>query len=131
VALRGQLLGGSLDPSVDTSFVIHSLKQDDARLYRCDVFAEVAEWGASGDERAVEFIVSLHDLWSKAVMHWNDQVVWWDKEKNSEQKEGGEAKSDSGNDERLYMGMLSSTDVQLFTHIVPSEGMGIIHLEDY
>jgi hypothetical protein len=130
VALRGQLLGGSLDPTVDTSFVIHSLGEEDARLFRCDVYAEVAEWGASGDERAVEFIVSLHDLWSKAVMHWNGQEVWWDKEEKSEEKEREEGTSDSDGNKGIYMGILSSSDLQLFTHIVPSEGMGIMHLED-
>ncbi|KAL3787575.1 hypothetical protein HJC23_000063 [Cyclotella cryptica] len=130
VALRGKLLGGSLYPTIDTSFVIHSLGEEDARLFRCDVYAEVAEWGASGDERALEFIVSLHDLWSKAVMHWNEQEIWWDKEEKNEM-EGEEGTSDNGGKKGLYLGMLSSTDVQLFTHIVPSEGMGIIHLEDY
>ncbi|KAL7517158.1 hypothetical protein ACHAWX_002103 [Stephanocyclus meneghinianus] len=130
VALRGQLLGGSLDPTVDTSFVIHSLQEEDSRLFRCDVYAEVAEWGASGDERAVEFIASLHDLWSKAVTHWNGQEVWWDKEEKSQEKEGEEGTSDSDGNKGIYMGILSSSDAQLFTRIVPSEGMGIMHLED-
>ena len=122
VALRGQLLGGSLEPTVDTSFVIHSLKEDEARLFRCDAYAEVAQWGASGDERAVEFIVSLHDLWSRAVMHWNESEIWWNNYEESEDEESGER--------GRYLGVLSSTDVQLFTYIGSSEGMGITHLED-
>ncbi len=107
---------------MDTSFVIHSLKEDEARLFRCDAYAEVAQWGASGDERAVEFIVSLHDLWSRAVMHWNESEIWWNNYEESEDEESGER--------GRYLGVLSSTDVQLFTYIGSSEGMGITHLED-
>lgn len=119
VALRGQLLGGSLDPTLDTSFVIHALRHEDARLFRCDTYTEVAQWGASGDERAAEFMISLHDMWSKAVMHWNGQEAWWVR---------NEAKDDDS-DSGTYMGILSSSDNQLVTQIVSSEEFGIIHLE--
>ena len=119
VALRGQLLGGSLDPTLDTSFVIHALRHEDARLFRCDTYTEVAQWGASGDERSVEFMISLHDIWSKAVTHWNGQEAWW------VQNEAKEGDSDNG----TYMGILSSSDNQLVTQIVSSERFGITHLE--
>ena len=130
VALRGELLGGSLDPTLDTSFVIHALRGEDARLFRCDVYTEVAQWGASGDEVAVEFMVSLHDLWSKAVTHWNGQNAWLidNEAENKETDEGAETgKENEGSS--AYMGILSSSDTQLVTRVVPSEKCGIIHLE--
>ena len=30
-----------------------------------------------------------------------------------------------------WMGILSSTDVRLFTHIVPTEALGVVHLDDF
>jgi hypothetical protein len=133
VALRGELLGGSLDPTLDTSFVIHALRQEDARLFRCDTYTEVAQWGASGDERAVEFMASLHDLWSKAVMHWNGQEAWWvdNGEERDEKADDEDNEEETSRDKGTYMGILSSSDNQLVTHIVPAEGFGIIHLEGY
>ena len=64
-------MGGGLNSVLDSSLVVHSLKEEDTRLFRCDVYGEAAQWGASSDERAIEFIVSLHDLWSRAVVHWS------------------------------------------------------------
>ncbi|KAL7511044.1 hypothetical protein ACHAXN_007953 [Cyclotella atomus] len=131
VALRGQLLGGSLDPTLDTSFVIHALNYEDVRLFRCDVYTEVAQWGATSDERAVEFMVSLHDLWSKAVMHWNGQEAWWlNQDENGQENAEGSGDEDRSVDKGTYMGILSASENQLVTHVVPSEGYGIIRLED-
>lgn len=151
VALRGELLGGGLHPVVDSSFIIHSLSEEDARLFRCDAYGEAAQWGASGDERALEFIISLHDLWSKAVLHWSGHTPWWtvaENQTNGGVPNGGDGDDESGNKDDVeakqkrrlseedgrgkgtWMGILS-TDVQLFTHILPSEMMGIIHLDNY
>ncbi|KAL7540075.1 hypothetical protein ACHAXR_009836 [Thalassiosira sp. AJA248-18] len=164
VALRGEILGGGLNSVIDSSFVVHSLREEDSRLFRCDVYGEVAQWGASSDEPALEFIISLHDLWSRAVSHWSGVEPWWISDANnsasstSTAAEGGHGRNDDDNakddtadknsrrrllaesngddaerDQQLgtWMGILSSTEVQLFTHIIPSEGMGIIQLDHY
>eukprot|EP00579_Thalassiosira_antarctica_P000369 CAMPEP_0201868684 /NCGR_PEP_ID=MMETSP0902-20130614/2464_1 /ASSEMBLY_ACC=CAM_ASM_000551 /TAXON_ID=420261 /ORGANISM="Thalassiosira antarctica, Strain CCMP982" /LENGTH=970 /DNA_ID=CAMNT_0048394049 /DNA_START=71 /DNA_END=2983 /DNA_ORIENTATION=+ len=149
VALRGDMLGGGLEPVVDSSLLVHSLREEDSRLFRCDVYGEAAQWGASSDERAIEFIVSLHDLWSRAVNHWTGQKIWW---KGGGTTAATEEAGDDGDEDALeenrrrlaessgdatkeqqagtWMGLLSSSEMQLFTHILPWEGMGIIHLDD-
>lgn len=152
VALRGDMLGGGLDPVIDSSFLVHSLREEDSRLFRCDFYGEAAQWGASSDERALEFIVSLHDLWSRAVSHWTGGKVWWNANGGS-WTPGEEVEGDGGEEETVenerrrlaesignaekkqqeekWMGILSATETQLFTHILPAEGMGIIHLDDH
>ncbi|KAL7554168.1 hypothetical protein ACHAWF_017757 [Thalassiosira exigua] len=159
VALRGDLLGGGLDPLLDTSLIAHSLQEEDSRLFRCDMYGEAAQWGASSDERAIEFIMSLHDLWSQAVVYWGGEKAWWregggvgNTESAAEGVSGGhedeanEKTADEGSGKRRllegssypikndyvgrWMGILSSSEMQLFSHILPSEGMGIIHLDN-
>lgn len=147
VALRGDILGGGLEPTLDSSLVVHSLRGEDSRLFRCDVYGEASQWGASGDERALEFIISLHDLWSRAVVHWSSGGTkpWWidvGGDGTGANLDGTEKKQEAKEDvaqlqqrRRLqeeagtWMGVLSSSEVQLFTHIIPSDGMGIVHLE--
>jgi len=152
VALRGDMLGGGLEPVVDSSLLVHSLGEEDSRLFRCDVYGESAQWGASSDERALEFIVSLHDLWSRAVSHWTGLKIWWnengtaaenedsnnDKEEDASVEEkrrqlatetaNGNAKNEQQTGK--WMGILSSTEMQLFTNIVSSESLGIVHLDE-
>lgn len=200
IALRGEILGGGQTPVVDTStFVVHALGPEDARLFRCDAYGEAAQWGASDDGAALEFIVSLHDMWSRSVAYWSGVSAWWSgggggggggQQKQgaspaattgapnenvggsgagAEQGSGGD--NDDGSDEGMknegvksetnrrrlseqrrrglpesasasnktngsknkgtWMGVLSSTDVQYFTHIVPAASVGVIHLDDY
>lgn len=141
MALRGDLLGGGLDSTLDSSLVVHSLREGDSRLFRCDIYSEAAQWGVSSDERAFEFIVSLHDLWSRAVIHWSTGLrPWWvdvgtdietltDGAKlESEHTKGQRLVGDSMNEEGMWMSILSSSDAQFFTHIVPSDSE-IVHLE--
>jgi len=147
VALRGDMLGGGLNPVLDPSLLVHSLREEDSRLFRCDVYGEAAQWGASSDGPALEFIVSLHDLWSRAVSYWTGGTVWWNGEDAPAKKgEGDAGEEDAAEKERRrlaesdvdekerrggkWMGILSATEVQLFTRILPSEGAGIIHLDD-
>eukprot|EP00578_Thalassiosira_sp_NH16_P019332 CAMPEP_0181102060 /NCGR_PEP_ID=MMETSP1071-20121207/14103_1 /TAXON_ID=35127 /ORGANISM="Thalassiosira sp., Strain NH16" /LENGTH=962 /DNA_ID=CAMNT_0023184987 /DNA_START=79 /DNA_END=2967 /DNA_ORIENTATION=- len=158
VALRGDIMGGGLEPVLDSSFVVHSLREEDSRLFRCDVYHEAFQWGASGDERALEFIISLHDLWSRAVVHWSTEgdKPWWtnassgggastegmggktddgknnneQERKNSRQLEKEEQSSD-GAGGGTWMGVLTSTEDQLLTHIIPWEGMGIVQLDHH
>ena len=153
MALRGDLLGGGLDPVLDSSLVVHSLREEESRLFRCDVYGEAAQWGASSDERALEFIISLHDLWSRAFVHWSTgSKPWWidaaggapadaTEGAGKENEEGDQQQqqrrrsllenSSSGVVEQRgkWMGILSQMDPRLFTHIIHSEDLGVIHLD--
>lgn len=113
VALKGDLLGGGLSPVIDSSFLAHSLQGDDARMLRCDVYSDAAQWGASNDENSLEFILSLHDFWSRADNHWSSRES---------------SMNGSANTEDLLFGVLSSSDVQFFTQIVRPDRIGIIQL---
>ena len=139
VALRGDVIGGGLGPTLDSSVVVHLLRVEDTRLFRWDIFSEAAQWGATSDERALEFIISLHDLWSRAVVHWSSRArPWWisvgsegddDDSIKNEQEDSRRRLQKDEQDAGRWMGVLTSTDVQLLTHIVPWEGMGIIQLD--
>lgn len=137
-ALRGDILGGGLEPTLDSSLVVHSLREEESRLFRCDVYGEAAQWGASSDERAVEFIVSLHDLWSRAFVHWTTGAKPWWVDASNQKGEGGQQQQRSLNEgisdginkqEEKWMGILSQSDALLFAHIVSSEDLGVVHLE--
>lgn len=110
VALKGDLLGGGLTPVIDSTFLVHSLQGEDAKMLRCDVYSETAQWGVSSDENSLEFILSLHDFWSRAGNHW------------SALQPGIEETADS------LFAVLSSSETQFFTQILPSGSTGIIQL---
>jgi len=140
IALRGDLLGGGLEPILDSSLVVHSLREEDSRLYRCDVYGEAAQWGAGSDERALEFIASLHDLWSRAFVHWTTGArPWWIDAAGGgggTATEGGGEKEDVGLQQHQkpgqkgkWMGVLSQTGARLFAHLIPSEELGVVDLE--
>lgn len=103
ISLKGDLLGGDITPVIDSSFLVHSLQGEDARMLRCDIYSESAKWGASSDERSLEFILSLHDFWSRAGNHWSY---------------GRSLQHDSAERESSLLGVLSSSDTQIFTQIV-------------
>jgi len=136
VALRGDMLGGAPDPVVGSSLLVHALRHEageDARLFRCDIYGETAQWGAGSDERSLEFIVSLHDLWSRALDHWTGPVAaegdGGDGQEGAVEKNRGRVLG--GATKEQWLGILSSTEeVGLYTRILPSEGNGIIHLDD-
>lgn len=151
IALRGDVLGGGLEPNLDSSLVVHSLQEEDSRLFRCDIYGEAAQWGVASDERALEFIISLHDLWSRAVVHWSSgDEPWWmnvgsstlpegesgkniDNNNNNEQEQGRRqlqsSEQEKSGDTDKWMGVLSSTEVQLLTHITPWDSLGLVHLD--
>jgi len=105
VTLKGDLLGGGLTQVIDSSFLVHSLQGEDAKMLRCDVYSEAVQWGSSLDA-SLEFILSLHDFWRRAGKHWS----------SGESLEPG-----SVNTENSLLGVLSSSDTQSFAQIVPSE----------
>jgi UDP-glucuronate 4-epimerase len=101
VALKGDLIGGGFVPVIDSSFIVHSLQGDDAKMLRCDVYSEAAQWGASSDESSLEFILSLHDFWSRAGNLWSDSGI--------------------AETEDSLLGVLSSSETQLFAQILPPD----------
>jgi len=132
MALLGDLLGGGLESTLDSSLIIHSLKEEDSRLFRCDVYGETAQWGVSSDERSLEFIISLHDLWSRAVVHWSTGLRPWWLDVGIDYEEGETPIEGSLEEDGTWMGILSSTDRQLFTHIIPAaDGNGIVRIDEF
>lgn len=155
MALHGEMLGGGLESLLDSSVLVHSLREEESRLFRCDVYGEVAQWGASSDERAFEFVISVHDLWSRAVTHWSTGLrPWWidlggedgtegaaveggkklgnnNNAKSSQKKQRRRLLPSDGSTSmgELWMSILSSADYQIFTLILPPDSMGIVHFE--
>jgi hypothetical protein len=67
ITLLDEMAGDGFSQILDASFVVHALALEDARLFRCDVYGEVLQWDASSDRAALEFIVGLHDMWSRVI----------------------------------------------------------------
>mmetsp|Transcript_11287 Transcript_11287/g.18659 ORF Transcript_11287/g.18659 Transcript_11287/m.18659 type:complete len:920 (-) Transcript_11287:39-2798(-) len=108
VSLKGDLLGGELTPVIDSSFLVHSLHGEDAKMLRCDVYSDAAQWGASSDESSLEFILSLHDFWSRAGSYWSS---------------GDSLDPGSAKEETSLLWVLSSSDTQFFTQIISPDGV--------
>ena len=87
------------------------MKVEDARLFRCDILNEVYQWNIGSDGRAIEFIMGLHDLWSKVVLMWDDKNPWWS-------EEGEEGK---------WTGILSSTSEKYFVRVISPELVGAVY----
>lgn len=77
VGLQGEMLGGGDIPIADSSWVVHTLGVEDARLFRCDVLGEIIQWEVGSDERSLEFVMGLHDLWSHVIVSWGGVDPWW------------------------------------------------------
>jgi len=82
IGLHGQNMLNVLN-GLDLSFVVHSLQVEDARLFRCDVYAEVLQWESfhSGEAKSLEFVLGLHNLWSRLIMQWAGYEPWWEDNK--------------------------------------------------
>jgi hypothetical protein len=79
VGLQGEMLGGGEIPIADSSWIVHTLGVEDARLFRCDVLGEIIQWEVGSDERPLEFVLGLHDLWSRVIVSWGGVDPWWKK----------------------------------------------------
>ena len=79
VGLQGEMLGGGDIPIADSSWIVHTLGVEDARLFRCDVLGEIIQWDVGSDERSLEFVMGLHDLWSRVIVSWGGVDPWWKK----------------------------------------------------
>lgn len=70
-----------LTRSLDTSFLLHRLdsraRDDDGRLFRCDVFTEVMQWNVPNDHGSLDFILGLHDIWSRLMVEKSGLDPWW------------------------------------------------------
>lgn len=53
--------------------MVHTLQSDDSRLFRCDVLGEVVQWNVDTDRSAIEFVLGLHDMWSRVIA----EKPWW------------------------------------------------------
>ena len=105
-ALKGDLMGGGLTPYIDSSFLAHSLQGEDAKMLRCDVYSESTQWGTSSVDNSLDFVMSLHDFWSRAGSHWTSERS---------------ADSDSADTTNSLLGVLSSTDTRSFAKVVSPE----------
>eukprot|EP00978_Attheya_sp_CCMP212_P047811 scaffold434233_cov130-Attheya_sp.AAC.1 len=99
VGLRGQIVGGGASPIVDSKWMVHAINIEDNRLFRCDIFGELMQWGVSSDERAIEFIMGLHDMWTKLFLQWTDVEPWWIGEDVSSEPQEMEARRRLAEDE--------------------------------
>ena len=64
-------------PLLDTSWMVHTLRNEDSRLFRCDVFGEIIQWNVGTEKSAMEFIMGLHDMWSRVIAKGKGQAPWW------------------------------------------------------
>lgn len=78
VGLQGEMIGGGEIPIADSSWIVHTLGVEDARLFRCDVLGEIIQWEVGSDERSLEFVMGLHDLWSRVIVSWGGVDPWWE-----------------------------------------------------
>ena len=84
VGLQGEMMGGGQIPIADSSWIVHTLGIEDARLFRCDVLGEIIQWEVGSDERSLEFVLGLHDLWSRVIVSWGGVDPWWEKGESGE-----------------------------------------------
>lgn len=70
-----------LNRALDTGFMVHKLDNraadDDGRLFRCDVFTEVMQWNVPSEQSALDFILGLHDVWSRLMVEKSGLEPWW------------------------------------------------------
>ena len=117
-----------------TSWIVHYLPTIDARLLRCDVYAEVVGWNVTKENRSMEFIFGLHDLWSRVFLRWSNKRNWWTLPKSKQEKINDlkdlytPPKID--NSAGLWMGVLSSAETQSLVRIIPSSAVLAFSTED-
>jgi nucleoside-diphosphate-sugar epimerase len=62
---------------LDSSWMVHTLQNEDSRLFRCDVFGEVVQWDTTKDDSSLEFVVGLHDMWARVIEKGQGREPWW------------------------------------------------------
>eukprot|EP00934_Nitzschia_sp_Nitz4_P007707 Nitzschia sp. Nitz4//scaffold106_size73319//59687//62451//NITZ4_005746-RA/size73319-processed-gene-0.72-mRNA-1//-1//CDS//3329532550//7697//frame0 len=73
IAVSDNLFGDGFMALLDSRWMVHTLQSDDSRVFRCDVLSEVSQWEVDSDKSAFEFILGLHDMWSRVIA----ENPWW------------------------------------------------------
>jgi hypothetical protein len=85
MAVIDEMMGDGFTQMVDSAFIVHNNllhrknnRNDDARFFRCDIFGEVLQWNAPNTANAaIEFIMGLHDMWSRIMVEKTGSKPWW------------------------------------------------------
>lgn len=77
IAVSDNLFGDGFMELLDSRWIVHGLQSDDGRLFRCDVLGEIVQWEVSSDRSALEFILGLHDMWSRVIAKASGAGPWW------------------------------------------------------
>jgi nucleoside-diphosphate-sugar epimerase len=77
ISVFDEMSEDGFEQQIDASFMVHALNNEDARLFRCDVFGEVVQWDVESDKSALEFILGLHDMWSNVITRKAKMEPWW------------------------------------------------------
>jgi len=77
IAVADKLFGDGFMELLDSRWMVHTLQSDDARLFRCDVLGEVVQWEVDSDRSALEFVLGLHDMWSRVIVKASGVSPWW------------------------------------------------------
>jgi len=77
IAVSDNLFGDGFMELLDSRWIVHGLQSDDGRLFRCDVLGEIVQWEVSSDRSALEFILGLHDMWSRVIAKVSGVGPWW------------------------------------------------------
>jgi UDP-glucuronate 4-epimerase len=77
IAVADKLFGDGFMELLDSRWMVHTLQSDDARLFRCDVLGEVVQWEVDTDRSALEFVLGLHDMWSRVIAKASGVSPWW------------------------------------------------------
>lgn len=84
MAVIDAMTGDGFAQKIDAGFIVHTLRgpntdisYEDGRIFRCDVFGEVLQWQVDTDVAALEFILGLHDMWSRVMVKKNGIEPWW------------------------------------------------------
>lgn len=89
MAVIDAMTGDGFAQKIDAGFIVHTLRgpntdgsntnisYEDGRVFRCDVFGEVLQWQVDTDVAALEFILGLHDMWSRVMVKKDGIEPWW------------------------------------------------------
>ena len=100
IAAIDEMAGSGFSLRVDPSFIVHSLKNDNSRLYRCDILGEVVQWDVASEAPAIEFVTGLHDMWSRVIAKKRGSQAWWTGDNLTEKERASAAKRKNGDSDK-------------------------------
>jgi len=77
LAVSDNQFGNEFLELLDSRWIVHGLQSDDSRLFRCDILGEIFQWEVTSDKSALEFIIGLHDMWSRLIAKSTGVDPWW------------------------------------------------------